>query len=106
MGRWFKKNIYNPSIRRTHGRGQMNYCLICGDPKIDRCHIRSKGAGGPNDDFNILLMCRKHHQEQHRVGWSFFSKKYFEVRKALESKGWEWDESLSPSKLWNDKLRT
>lgn len=64
-------------------------CLVCGSPQIDRAHIKSRGAGGTWEDNNIVLMCRRHHMEQHKMGWPSFALKYKTVRIALEGRGWQ-----------------
>lgn len=68
-------------------------CQICGVLEdLDRCHIRSKGAGGTWDDYNIILMCRKMHQIQHALGWNRFIKLHPAVGLILIEKGWYYDE--------------
>lgn len=76
-------------------------CCICGSRPTDPCHVRSRGAGGPDTDWNVIPMCRKHHSEQHQSGWGKFLKKYFAVKWKLEALGWEMDKA---GKLWNPKL--
>lgn len=66
-------------------------CVICGSVEVDRAHIRSKGAGGSMDASNLTLLCRKHHSEQHRVGWESFCTKYPKMEKELNSKGWKFE---------------
>lgn len=64
-------------------------CLICGHSETDDCHIKTKGSGGSNEPWNIMPLCRTHHVEQHKIGIITFIKKYLEVRKDIESKGWD-----------------
>lgn len=66
-------------------------CLICGRAPTDRCHIKSRGAGGTWEPDNVLLMCREHHVEQHRIGWARFALRYPVVFFALRSRGWEFE---------------
>jgi len=35
--------------------------------RIDPAHVRSRGAGG-QDEGNVIPLCRRHHDEQHRRG--------------------------------------
>ena len=56
---------------------------------MDRAHIRSKGAGGSFDKSNILLLCREHHTEQHKVGWHKFCEKYPSIAEELSNRDWE-----------------
>ena len=65
-------------------------CIICGN-QAERCHVKSRGSGGTDDDWNIMSMCRKHHQEQHFIGWTVFYFKYPEVQPILRDKGWSLD---------------
>lgn len=53
----------------------MKKCKVCG--RIgERHHIKSRGAGGGDEDKNILILCRNHHQEIHMIGKKTFAKKY------------------------------
>jgi hypothetical protein len=48
-------------------------CMVgvgCFGP-IDPAHIQSVGAGG--SDFQVVPLCRKHHSQQHQMGWTDFS---------------------------------
>jgi hypothetical protein len=74
-------------------------CLICSNPQTDRCHIKSKGSGGKNEDWNLIQMCRAHHSESHTLGWYRFSNKYDIVRKELDRKGWEFVDRFGFPKL-------
>ncbi len=51
----------------------MKHCFICGQPGSDKAHIISRGAGGSDEDYNIILLCRTHHSNQHYIGWKQFS---------------------------------
>lgn len=63
-------------------------CVACGKLPVDRCHIKSRGAGGTWAETNILLLCRGHHIESHQIGWAKFIRKFPAVGKELERKGW------------------
>ena len=76
-------------------------CVVCGQSPTDRCHIRSKGAGGPMEEWNLYLACRKHHRLQHRLGWGWFLEKHPVVWEHLEKKGWEKKVVLGLLKLWH-----
>jgi len=77
----------------------MDGCLICGRIAVDRCHIKSKGAGGTMEPDNLLLMCRFHHRLQHGIGWGRFVEMYPVVRAALREKGWHVVEEFGIKRL-------
>jgi hypothetical protein len=64
-------------------------CIICGNPKFDNAHIKSRGSGGTNDYWNILRLCRHHHRLQHSYGWRRFSGMYPVIADTLDKYGWE-----------------
>jgi hypothetical protein len=41
-------------------------------------HWKSKGAGGSDHPYNLLPLCREHHDEVHRIGRKSFWEKYKE----------------------------
>lgn len=61
----------------------------CGEARTDRCHIKTKGSGGSWDERNIINMCRRHHSEQHSIGWYAFCSKYPNIKRELDNRGWE-----------------
>lgn len=63
------------------------YCVACGKTPTDRCHIRSKGAGGTWDADNIMPLCRACHQTQHRLGWHTFTERNPAVYLELKVRG-------------------
>lgn len=65
-------------------------CLIpyC-NYKSERHHIKSRGSGGCDSDFNILTLCRNHHIEIHSIGPVRFCEKYTDIKFILLEKGWE-----------------
>ncbi|MFI5342858.1 MAG: putative HNHc nuclease [Chlamydiales bacterium] len=66
-------------------------CKACGRPGSDACHIKSKGSGGDDVWNNVIPLCRKHHCEQHSIGWRKFCSKYPSVELYLNSIGWYFD---------------
>jgi 5-methylcytosine-specific restriction endonuclease McrA len=54
-------------------------------------HIVSRGAGGTDDDWNLLSLCRRCHADVHQIGWVRFVARYpraeAAVRKAREMAG-------------------
>lgn len=67
----------------------------------DPAHIRSRGAGGPDEEWNVIPFCRKHHTEQHKIGWYSMCKKYSGLGIRLTWHGWEFDINF---RIHNDKL--
>lgn len=63
-------------------------CKICGRPNSDAHHVKSRGSGGSDDDYNIVYLCRTHHVEIHTIGIASFCKKYDSFASDLRSKGW------------------
>lgn len=79
-------------------------CCVCGKPgPSDPCHIKSRGAGGPDTHRNIVPMCRGHHREQHQGGIITFYRKHFGFRKALGLRGWIFDGDAG--RLYNTGLK-
>lgn len=49
-------------------------CEVCGR-EGEAHHFRHKGAGGADKEENIIVLCREHHCEIHKIGkWSFLDK--------------------------------
>lgn len=69
-------------------------CLTCGRSPTDRDHVRTKGAGGKDDDFNIWYLCRLCHTEKHNIGLTRFAEKYTKAKEALINKGWVYEETI------------
>lgn len=51
-------------------------CLVCGLEPSDPAHLRSRGAGGGDELWNLIPLCRPHHSEQHAIGLKSFVEKY------------------------------
>ena len=75
-------------------------CQACGVYGVmDVAHIKSKGSGGGNEEWNLILLCRTHHRLQHSIGWARFVENHQNVMKILESKGWEIVDEFGVKKL-------
>lgn len=60
-----RAKLYHDWIRKNEA------CCICGDDNLEIAHFpRSRGAGG--SDFDVLPLCREHHQEMHDDGVDTF----------------------------------
>lgn len=79
-------------------------CILCGSTPADSCHIRSKGSGGPEEAWNIVRMCRNHHQEQHRIGWPQFLIRYPSLNRELVSMGWNTGADSFSGRPWHPNL--
>jgi hypothetical protein len=69
-------------------------CIVCNKKGIDYHHIKSRGAGGTDHDWNLLPLCRKHHTEVHKIGLRTFAQKYPNVSKFLRINGWQFNPIL------------
>lgn len=68
-------------------------CIITGKD-ADYHHVRSRGAFGCDEAWNLVPLCREKHTEIHKIGILTFSKKYPEFRNWLIKNGWVFDEVL------------
>ncbi len=66
-------------------------CLVCGKTPCDPAHIKTRGSGGVDEEWNLLSLCRAHHTMQGSMGFYRFSEKFPMVKWALDYKGWEFD---------------
>ncbi len=85
--------MQKPSRRRSSSERRKvtgKPCLVCGLPS-DACHIRSRGAGGGDEKWNLVPLCREHHQMQHKAGWWEMARRCWTVEVALDERGWRFD---------------
>jgi len=87
-----------PKINRVENKALLaqakrSRCVACGRVGSDPHHIQSRGAGGPDAEFNILYLCRQHHTEVHQIGYRRFCDKHMQVELVLQSKGWQFDDT-------------
>lgn len=78
-----------------HGQCVINKCLF----KAERHHIKTRGSGGSDEEWNILHICRFHHTEIHKIGAYRFSNKYPEIKQILSEKGWEFKNEFGVVRL-------
>ena len=82
-------------------------CVVCGRLpgdlriQIDPSHIRSVGAGGPDEEFNVVSKCRLCHSKWHAIPHSKFCRQHPTFKKVLEDMGWSFGFG---NKLWHPKL--
>lgn len=79
-------------------------CLVCQNPEIDLCHVKSKGSGGPDEVFNLMALCRNHHSEQHRMGIVSFFWNYPRVQGYLLASEWRVEEIVGKEVLLHPRL--
>ncbi len=67
-------------------------CIICGLDS-ERHHIKTRGSGGTDHENNIMMLCRNHHIECHKIGLKTFVRSY-NLKSYMESKNWEYFDVL------------
>lgn len=66
-------------------------CLVCGSlNQVSAHHIKTRGAGGDDSEWNLMPLCFNHHTEIHKTGLRIFANKY-SLNSWLISKGWEFE---------------
>ena len=67
-------------------------CAAClRPPPSDAHHIRTKMSGGPDEPWNILPLCRFHHNLWHQMGRARLFEKLPDLLGVLVYMGWVWD---------------
>ena len=51
-------------------------------------HMKTRGSGGSDEDYNLISVCLECHNEFHNQGTSHMAKKYYRVMQWLEKNGW------------------
>ncbi len=67
-------------------------CTICGESRDNTVclhHVTTRKSGGTDDDFNLMPLCLKCHNEMHNKGLVSMSIKYLNVKKWLSVNGWK-----------------
>ena len=59
------------------------YCVICGNIAGAPHHIVTQGAGGTDNESNLLALCTTHHTEIHQIGIQTFGNKYLGTKEAI-----------------------
>lgn len=80
-------------------------CIVCGRAgPSDPSHVRSRGAGGPDSWYNVVAMCRTHHNQWHSYGPHRFFSAYPGFALQLEDMGWTWGRKSPNGRLWHPML--
>lgn len=80
--------ISNPDLLEKFRRRK---CQLCGKSPVDACHIKTKGSGGDDVEWNLLSMCRNCHNLQHLWGFYKLCEQFPFLRQILAQKGWVFD---------------
>jgi predicted restriction endonuclease len=70
-----KSHHRDPKIVRSY-RAVYQYCEICKMNPVEIHHIKTRGAGGTDEVFNLIALCHEHHTEVHKTGVKTFAIKY------------------------------
>lgn len=77
--------IENPELAKSYRKIG---CQLCGLPKSEGHHIKSKGSWGPDIEINLIALCRTHHQTIHQYGINKMILHFPNLEPILISKGW------------------
>ena len=81
-------------------QSKVHYCIICSRIGADLHHVKTRKSGGTDDEWNLMPLCRKEHQEIHQIGTTSFVNKYKKARQWLLNNNWEFDNFM---KKWRKK---
>lgn len=77
--------------------------FLCYGP-VDPAHVITRAAGGPDEDWNLIPLCRKHHSQQHNDGWPLFYARYGNVWFYLLNLGWDLRKVKPEHPKWDRKI--
>jgi len=71
-------------------------CIICRFQGVDLHHLQSRGSGGPDESWNLMELCHRHHVMCHNKGLTTFSfaKGHEAVIRWLTRNNWVYSEYL------------
>lgn len=72
---------------------------------IDPCHIKSFGSTGIDAEWNIIPLCRRHHDQQHQIGWQRMMNLHPRLIKIFKVLGWSWETVNGKFVMYHDQLR-
>lgn len=85
-----KQRIVDKRLVREVGKRE---CAACGRDGVSEVHhIKSRGAGGPDLEENLLPLCHPCHEMTHKIGTIKMMSRYPFLRVALRGKGWTWED--------------
>jgi hypothetical protein len=85
-----------PKIKRVVNRKLLDEvktrpCFVCRYRPTDPCHIISRGSGGPDEPYNVISLCRKHHQLHHSLGWFKMCEEHPFLKQEIYQRGFRFD---------------
>lgn len=84
-----RKRIVNKALVTTYW---FKKCHISGCGRgATPSHVKTRGSGGDDCEYNLTPLCLQHHGEWGQIGWVRFCYKYPEYLVLLEEQGWELD---------------
>jgi hypothetical protein len=86
-------------------RRRIEACWVCGrasraDLRNQASHIKTRGSGGDDLEWNVISKCARCHSEWGTVGAVTFIKRHPAFGSRIYALGWY----VVNGKLWNDKL--
>lgn len=74
-------------------------CCVSGLLEVDLHHVRSRGAYGHDESYNLMPLRHQYHVEIEKIGKFLFAKKYPKAAQWLRQNGWRYDDTFK--KWWN-----
>jgi hypothetical protein len=66
-------------------------CIVCNKQASEFHHLKTRKSGGPDEDWNLLPICRLHHVHIHAEGLKKIAAKYPALTTWLTEHGWALD---------------
>ena len=96
--RFFVAGLAEPSTRpwrldQIHMRycGPQYQCIITGKYGADLHHVKSRGSGGPDAEWNLMPLSHRLHVECEQIGLNSFCEKYQKAKEWLLAREWYFD---------------
>lgn len=67
-------------------------CVVCLRTPACLHHIKTRGSGGTDDDWNLMPLCLGHHNRVHAIGLRPFATHNSGAYNFLIKHGWEFDD--------------
>lgn len=66
-------------------------CVVCESTETTADHVKTKGSGGPDKEWNLMPLCFFCHEEKGRVNIRVMAERYLQYRNWLKNHGWTQD---------------